>query len=69
MFWLREDLLSANRKVYALKGEKIRIISDHDNCVIAESTETSKRFGVNKKLLSEQLVPKEQIIETKKSKK
>jgi hypothetical protein len=69
MLWLREDILSANRKIYALKGEKIRVISDHDNCVIAESTETSKRFGVNKKLLSEQLVPKEQIIETKKSKK
>lgn len=69
MFWLREDILSANRKIYALKGEKIKIISDHDNCVIAESIETSKRFGVNKKLLSEQFVAKEQIIETKKSKK
>jgi hypothetical protein len=68
MFYLREDVISANRKPYAIKGEKIKVISDHDNCVIAESLETLKRFGVNKDILSKESVPKDLIIETKKSK-
>lgn len=69
MFYLRENIISANRNPYAVKGEQVKIISDHDNCIIAESIETNKRFGVNKKYLSEEFIAKEQIIEIKKSKK
>lgn len=68
-YYLKEDVNSYNKKSYALKGEKVTIISDHDNCVIVESLESKIRFGINKNFLSEILITKDTQIKNLKTKK
>jgi hypothetical protein len=52
---------SVNSKIYALKGEVVIVISDHDNCycVVSENNQT---FGVNKCWLSKEFIEKEKTI-------
>ena len=67
-FYLMENAIGAtSRKVYALQGEKVKSIADHDNCLIVES-ERGIRFGIRKTLLSKDFVPKEVIIDQTKNK-
>lgn len=68
-YYLKENAISStSRKVYALKGEKVKSIADHDNCLIVES-DKGTRFGIQKSLLSEDFVPKDVIIEKTKTQK
>ena len=58
-FYLIEDVLNSKTKEpYAVKGEKVKFIADHDNCYIVES-EKNIRFGVALSLLSEEKIEKE----------
>jgi hypothetical protein len=67
-YYLTENAISStSRKVYALKGEKVKTIADHDNCLIVES-DKGIRFGIQKIFLSEDFVPKEIIIDNVKTK-
>lgn len=69
IFYLKEDLTSYSKKKYAKKGDRIKIISDHDNCIVVELIDTKERFGINKSRISEEFIAKEKLIETKKPKK
>lgn len=69
IFYLKEDILSYSKKVYAVKGSKVKLISDHDNCIVAESLDTKERFGVNKNKLSIEFIEKIKIKEIKKQNK
>lgn len=66
IYFLKEDHYSGNRNIYARKGEQVKEISDHDNCIIAEHTDTKIRFGINRNKLSESFIPKEELIENAK---
>ena len=68
-FYLMENAIAATtKKVYAFKGEKVKSIADHDNCLIVES-ERGIRFGIQKTLLSKDFIAKEIIIDQPKNKK
>lgn len=70
IYYLSEDKITVFKKTIAVKGEKIELISDHDNCIIAESKETGIRFSVRKNNLSTEFIPKDIIKpEIKKTKK
>lgn len=61
-YYLMHNIKSSlNSKIYALKGEKVTVISDHDNCFCVIS-ENAKTFGVNKCWLSKSFIEKEKII-------
>jgi len=65
IYYLKDDFYSSSGKTkYASKGDKIKVISDHDNVIIAEDEE-GNRFGCNKSLISEEYVQKEIILQTK----
>ena len=65
IFYLREDLYSSSGKSkYGSKGDKIKVVSDHDNVIIAEN-EDGNRFGCNKNLISQDFIEKEIILENK----
>jgi len=63
--YLTQDILSSvNRKVYGIKGDKVEIISDHDNCYCVKNNNIS--FGINKAFLSSEKIEKDIIIIPKK---
>lgn len=65
-YYLNQDVTSStSKKIYALKGEKVFVIGDHDNAVTVIS-EGGNKFGVSRTLLSQNVIPKDEIIiETK----
>lgn len=65
IYYLKDDFFSSSGKTkYASKGDKIKVISDHDNVIIAENEE-GNRFGCNKNLISQDFIEKEIILEKK----
>jgi len=65
IYYLKDDFYSSSGKTkYASKGDKIKVISDHDNVIIAENEE-GNRFGCNKNLISQDIIEKEIILEKK----
>lgn len=65
IYYLKDDFYSSSGKTkYANKGDKIKVISDHDNVIIAENEE-GNRFGCNKNLISQDFIEKEIILEKK----
>lgn len=65
IYYLKDDFYSSSGKTkYASKGDKIKVISDHDNVIIAENEE-GNRFGCNKNLISQDFIEKEIILEKK----
>jgi hypothetical protein len=61
-YYLNQDVISStSKKTYALKGEKVFIIGDHDNAVTVMS-ESGNKFGVSRTSLSQALIPKDVII-------
>lgn len=60
-FYLREDVVNSKTRVpYAVKGDKVKFIADHDNCYVVES-EKKVRFGVAIISLSKEIIKKEVI--------
>lgn len=60
-FYLREDVVNSKTRVpYAVKGDKVKFIADHDNCYVVES-EKKVRFGVAITSLSKEIIQKEVI--------
>lgn len=68
-FYLREDIINSKTKEpYAIKGDKVKFIADHDNCYVVES-ERNIRFGASISLLSKEKVEKDIILKPKTNKK
>ena len=66
-FYLREDVINSKTKEpYAIKGDKVKFIADHDNCYVVES-EKYVRFGVAISSLSKEKIQKEVINKLPKS--
>jgi len=60
-FYLRENVINSKTKEpYAVKGDKVKFIADHDNCYVVE-TEKNIRFGVAISSLSKEKIEKEVI--------
>jgi hypothetical protein len=61
-YYLNQDVTSStSKKSYALKGEKVYVIGDHDNAVTVMS-ESGTMFGVSRTSLSQTVIPKDEII-------
>jgi hypothetical protein len=68
-FYLKEDIVNSKTRIpYAVKGEKVKLISNHDNCYVVES-ERNIRFGASISLLSKEKIEKDIILKTKTNKK
>jgi hypothetical protein len=60
-FYLREDVINSKTKEpYAVKGDKVKFIADHDNCYVVES-EKNVRFGIAVYSLSKEKIEKKVI--------
>jgi hypothetical protein len=60
-FYLKEDIINSKTKEpYAVKGDKVKFIADHDNCYVVES-EKYVRFGVAVSSLSKEKIEKKVI--------
>lgn len=68
-FYLKEDIINSKTRIpYAVKGEKVKFISDHDSCYVVES-EKNIRFGASVSLLSIEKIEKDIILASKTKKK
>jgi hypothetical protein len=57
-YYLIEDVVSYNFKVYAKKGDIVKLVSDRDNVVIIEDSK-GYRFTTKKTNLSEDKIQKD----------
>lgn len=58
IYYIQDDVISYNFKVYARKGDKVSLISDRDNVVIVED-EKGYRFSTKKTNITKQKVEKD----------
>ena len=68
-YYLKKDAVgAASRTLYAIQGDKVKLISEHGNVFVVE-TEKGVRFGVATTSLSIEKVEESPKIDTKNEKK
>jgi hypothetical protein len=46
-----EDITGVKNRIYARRGDVVKIVADHENVLIVENIETGERFSIKTEIL------------------